>query len=99
MGASDCPRCNSTEGSIMANASAVRVPRKRRSLIRTLGWLILFFLLLVVVAYFVVTSGSFLKKYVLPQVSQKLKAEITVSDLSVSPFSSITLKDLKVQPM
>src|SRR5512137_3005371 len=55
------------------------------------------FVLLVVVAYFYLTSASFLKSFVLPRVSQAAGATVTVEDASISPFSSVTLRQLKVQ--
>ncbi len=54
--------------------------------------------LILVALYFTVTSGAFLKAVVLPQVAAALKSDLTVGDLSVSPFSSVTLTDLKLTP-
>src|SRR5262249_39734399 len=50
-----------------------------------------------VVVYFVGTSSAFLKGFILPKVSKSLNAEVTVSDATMSPFSQVVLKDLKVQ--
>src|SRR5688572_3812754 len=55
------------------------------------------FLLLLLVLFFVVTSGAFFKSFILPRVSAQLNAEVTVSDASISPFSRVVLRDLKVQ--
>ena len=55
-------------------------------------------LILVVVVYFVATSSSFLKGVILPKVSQALGAEVTVAEATISPFSHLGLRDLKVQP-
>ncbi|MGC3960933.1 MAG: hypothetical protein QM813_24255 [Verrucomicrobiota bacterium] len=55
-------------------------------------------ILLLVGLYFIVTSSFFFKKVVLPQLGQALKAEITVSDLDVSPFRKVVLRDLLIQP-
>ncbi|HXJ72632.1 MAG TPA: hypothetical protein VNM37_07255, partial [Candidatus Dormibacteraeota bacterium] len=54
-------------------------------------------LVLFVAAYFVLTSGAFFKGVILPKVGQAIHATITVSDASISPFSHVILRDLKVQ--
>lgn len=54
-------------------------------------------LALLVVGYFVGTSAAFLKGVILPRVGKQMNAEITVDDASVSPFSSVTLKNLRVK--
>lgn len=56
-------------------------------------------ILLLIGLYFVVTSSTFLKKLVLPQLSLALKAEVTVTDLEVSPFRKLVLRDLQIQPL
>lgn len=65
---------------------------------RKLLWVALGFLLLLVALYFVVTSSVFLRKVVLPQLSDALEADITVADLQVSPFHRLVLKDVKIHP-
>ena len=50
-----------------------------------------------VVAYFVVTSSGFIKRVILPRVSAAIHADVTVTDISVHPFSKITVRGLKVQ--
>lgn len=54
-------------------------------------------LALLVVVYFVATSAFFLKSFILPKVSKSLNADVTVADASISPFSSVTLRDLQVK--
>jgi hypothetical protein len=51
-----------------------------------------------VVVYFVVTSGAFIKGVVLPKVADALKSDLTVEDLSVSPFSGVDLKGVTLTP-
>lgn len=51
-----------------------------------------------VVLYFVATSGAFIKAVVLPRVADALKSDLSVGDISVSPFSSVTLSDVKLTP-
>ncbi len=72
-------------------------PRKRRGL-KILGGIVAFILILLVAAYFVGTSSGFFKSVILPRVGKSMNAEITVSDASIHPFSSVTLRDLKVTP-
>jgi hypothetical protein len=50
------------------------------------------------VAYFFLTSAFFLKSVVLPKVSAAAGAEVSVGDASISPFSQVVLRQLKVQP-
>ena len=50
-----------------------------------------------VVAYFVVTSSAFIKGVILPRLSAAIHADVTVTDISVHPFSHITVRGLKVQ--
>src|ERR1700675_642045 len=54
-------------------------------------------LLLLIVAYFVATSTVFLKRVILPRVSTSLNGELTVADASISPFSKIVLRQIKLQ--
>src|SRR4051812_40477852 len=53
--------------------------------------------LLLVIAYFVGTSAAFLKGVILPRAGKSLNAEITVDDASISPFSSVVLKNLRMK--
>jgi uncharacterized protein involved in outer membrane biogenesis len=54
-------------------------------------------ILLLVVLYFVATSGAFLKGVILPRAGKSLNAQITVDDASISPFSSVTLKNFRLK--
>ena len=72
-------------------------PRKRRSWLRAIVWVLGILVVLVVVVYFVATSSAFLKAMILPKVSKAINAEVTVSDASISPFSQVVLHNLKVQ--
>lgn len=72
-------------------------PRRRRVgriLILIAGAL----LVLVVALYFVGTSGAFFKSVILPRFGAALNADVTVSAAAISPFSRVSLRDLKVQP-
>ena len=82
----------------MANTTIVfKEQPKRRSRFRIFVWLAALLIVLVVAAYFVLTSSAFIKAVVLPRVGDALHADVTVSDLSLSPFRQIVLHDLTVQ--
>ena len=53
--------------------------------------------LLLIVAYLVVTSPGFIKRFILPRVSAAIQADVTVTEISVHPFSKILVRGLKVQ--
>jgi uncharacterized protein involved in outer membrane biogenesis len=65
----------------------------RRKLLFTTGALLGF----LVVVYFVVTSSAFFKGVILPRVGRAMGGEVTVADASLSPFSQVTLRQLKVK--
>jgi hypothetical protein len=71
---------------------------KRRGWLRKLVWLAGILVVLLVVVYFVATSSAFLKGVILPSVSKSLGADVTVTGAQISPFSRVSLRDLKVQP-
>src|SRR2546422_244410 len=82
----------------MANAPvAPAQPTKLRRRFRKLAWLGGGLLALIVVLYFVVTSSAFFRGFILPRVARALNAEITVGDASISPFSQVVLRQLKVK--
>lgn len=54
--------------------------------------------LLVVLTFFIVGNGAFVRSFVLPKVASQLNSELTTEDVSFSPFSSITLRGVKVVP-
>ncbi|MBC8003032.1 MAG: AsmA family protein, partial [Opitutaceae bacterium] len=53
---------------------------------------------LLIAVYFTVSSTAFVKKFVLPRVGQSMHAAVTIGDASISPFSYVELKQLKVVP-
>src|SRR5271165_3089998 len=71
--------------------------KKRRSWLRILASLAGIVIALLVVLYFVATSSAFFKGFVLPRVSKAMNAQVTVDSASISPFSQVTLENLKVQ--
>jgi hypothetical protein len=72
-------------------------PPRKRGWLRWITWIAGLLILLIVAVYFAATSSAFLKRVILPRVSQSLGADITVSDASIRPFKEIILRDLKIQ--
>ncbi len=84
----------------MAKISSLTIdkgPGPLRRAIRIVLWLAVLLAVLLGVAYLVVTSPGFIKRVILPRVSAAIHADITVTDIAVHPFSSITIHGLKVQ--
>src|ERR1019366_10289428 len=71
--------------------------KKRRRWPRILAWSAGVLVVLAVAAYLVATSSAFIRGVVLPRVSAAIHAEVTVTDISVHPFSGILVRGLKVQ--
>ncbi len=72
-------------------------PKKRRGWFRAIAWMFGILVALLVVVYFVATSEAFFKGMILPRVGKAINAQVTVSDASISPFSQVVLRNLKVQ--
>lgn len=51
-------------------------------------------LILLALAYFIGTSGWFIRTVILPRVGKTVNANITAGDISLSPFSKIEIKNL-----
>ena len=82
----------------MADATSVTpAPKKRRGWLRAIAWVFGILIVLVVVVYFVATSSGFFTGVILPRVGKAMNAQVTVSDASISPFSQVILRNLKVQ--
>lgn len=77
------------------NSTPVRPARSWR---RKLIWILGSFVVLLVAAYFILTSSAFIKGVVLPRVGHALNAELTVTELQLSPLSQVSLKGLKLTP-
>ncbi|HAM70066.1 MAG TPA: hypothetical protein DCM86_00290, partial [Verrucomicrobiales bacterium] len=52
---------------------------------------------LIILLYFVGLSSPFLRGFVLPRVGKALHATLTAEEVSLSPFSSLTLRGLRIQ--
>jgi hypothetical protein len=82
----------------MEDDNSLEQPNTGRRVLRFLGYALAGLSVLVVIAYFVVSSSAFVKGVILPRVSKSVNADITVGDASISPFSRVSLTQLKVQP-
>src|ERR1041384_3830180 len=71
--------------------------RKPRRWLRWIGIIFGVLVLLLVAVYFVGTSEWALKSVILPKVSASMNARVTVESASISPFSAVTLRGLKVE--
>jgi hypothetical protein len=84
----------------MATIELLTIEKQRNWLQRALpiaAWVAGVLAVVMVVAYPVVTSSGFIKRVILPRVSAAIHADVTVTDISVHPFSKITVRGLKVQ--
>jgi uncharacterized protein involved in outer membrane biogenesis len=77
--------------------SEVPAPRRKAGWVKWVGVILAGLLALVIVVYFVATSSAFFKGVILPKAGKSMNATITVSDASISPFSQVVLKGLKIQ--
>ena len=80
----------------MATIASLTI-EKGRSRLQKAVWIAVVLVVLLLVAYLVVTSSGFIKHVILPRVSAAIHADVTVTDISVHPFSKITVRGLKVQ--
>jgi hypothetical protein len=80
----------------MANETKT-TSRKPRRWLRWIGYFFGFMIVGLLIAYFVGTSEWALKSIILPKVSKPMNAQVTVDGASISPFSLVTLRGLKVQ--
>ena len=80
----------------MANEPTTTSRAPRRWL-RCIGYIFGGLILLLLVAYFVGTSEWALKSIILPKASAAMNAQVTAEGASISPFSSVEIRGLKVQ--
>jgi hypothetical protein len=69
---------------------------RKTSLPRKLAWIAGTLFVAVIALYLTVTSSVFLTKVVLPRVGAMLNANITATQVSLSPFSQLTARGLSV---
>lgn len=79
----------------MKTETTGNAPTKRRWLKR-LAFLAVGLVVLLVIGWLVVTSEAFFKGVVLPRVGKAMNASITAEGASLSPFSQVDLRGLKV---
>lgn len=82
----------------MSDVNVKSNPPKRGGLLRKLIWVMGIFFVLLVIGYFVITSGGFVKSVILPKVGAGMNADLTAGDVSLSPFSQLVLRDVKLTP-
>lgn len=80
------------------NVSSSSPAPARCGWLRKLFWLAGILVVLLVAAYFVLSSGAFIKGVVLPRVGNALNADLAASDATFSPFSRLELRDVKFTP-
>lgn len=56
------------------------------------------FLAFLVALYILATSGFFIKTFIVPRVASSIGSDVVVEDVSLSPFSSVTIRGVKVTP-
>lgn len=71
--------------------------RQRASWGKRIGIGLGVFVLLLVLLYFVGTSSTFIKAVILPRVGAAMNAKVTAGDISVSPFSQVHIRNLRVE--
>jgi len=69
----------------------------RGKLLRNLGIAAAAGAVLLVIVYFVATSSAFITGVILPRVGPVIGAEVTAGSVSLSPFSSVEVRDLKLK--
>ncbi len=80
------------------SGTAEQSPRKTgRNRLRIGGITAAALVLLLVLAYFVGTSGAFIKGVVLPKVGTAMGGKVTADEVALSPFSSLNLTGFKLE--
>ena len=81
----------------MADALNPIQGRPRASFLRKLSLAVAVLAALLVAAYFIATSSAFIKSFVLPRVAQAVGVDISVAEVSLSPFSQVILRKAQVR--
>lgn len=83
----------------MANSDAPTPPATahKRGWLKKLLFIFAALVVLLVIAWFVVTSESFFKGFIVPRVGKAMNGTLTVESASISPFSQVDLRGVKFQ--
>jgi len=82
----------------MSQIRLKKLETQKRSLGAKLFRAFLFLIFLLLIAYFVVSSGWFLERVVVPRVGKALHSTLTVGKAEFSPFTQLTLNQVKLTP-
>ncbi|HEX5219583.1 MAG TPA: AsmA family protein [Verrucomicrobiae bacterium] len=82
----------------MSQIRLKQVETSKRSLAAKLFRALLFLIFLLLIAYFVVSSGWFVERVVVPRVGKALHSTLTVGKAEFSPFTQLTLNQVKLTP-
>ena len=77
--------------------TTTRSPAPKRSWLKKLLFIFGALAVLLVIVWFVVTSDAFFKGTILPRVGKAMNATLTADAASISPFSQVSIKGLKLQ--
>ena len=94
---SDKPPESKPEAAPASQPAPAPAPKNRGPLLRKLGIAAGVLVVLMVVAFFVCTSSGFITGVILPRVGPVIGAQVTAGSVSLSPFSSVEVRDLKVK--
>lgn len=81
----------------MTTTATEKAPATKRGWLKKLLFILAGLVVLLVIAWFVVTSEAFFKGSILPRIGKSMNATLTADSASISPFSQVTLRGVKLQ--
>ena len=81
----------------MTTIATEKAPAAKRRWLKKLLYVFATLVVLLVIAWFVVTSDAFFKGSILPRIGKAMNATLTADSASISPFSQVTLRGVKLQ--
>ena len=81
----------------MSTTATERTTTTKRGWFKKLGFVFAGLITLLVIAWFVVTSDAFFKGTILPRIGKAMNATLTADSASISPFSQVTLRGVKLE--
>ncbi|MCX7045851.1 MAG: AsmA family protein [Candidatus Sumerlaeota bacterium] len=94
---SSTPAAAQSSSSANANASAgAKPPAKKRRWLKIIGIGTGALAVVLIVGYLYLTSAHFVRHFILPSVGKSLGCQVVAGEISVHPFSSVLVGDLKV---